>query len=557
YPAQFGRFCGNMKGLLDGVDVRAIFAPDEKRQDQGYARQGDPEAFLESIDACLLWGLDDGAAPLLLRAARRKRNPVFIDLLDPGDPFYLLASKPYVFADAMRLEDSREVLAGLNIDASALSKNFNRSPETERRLRAAAPLVWRGRGDAWRPVMDQILRHGQAFSFCPVGGRPAATDQSFPVAGPDFGGVVFYRFVCGEGVYGLYAPQGEFIARNHLGYEPGLDKAFAPKRYARTADDFKRLCLYYPQAVAAYLAGETPRELTALTGVINQYGEHLNWEATALSRLEKSRVLGGRIKRVLAARHDPYDLAKLFRGVEVVSAVAASEERAAAETFRRALGGNALCFLASDLSPVTDAFARRLLRISRQKCPAGFLARAAAFRKRHSLVLWISLRSRRRAWRGQVEGYPEVIRALFTRHPGLGVIFDGAPSWERETLAGIRERLPRELDVFDATALALHESVVCVHLADFCIIAYGNGLTFPNIANLPGILHGPRKIMGLAPDVTQPVPFAPIARENAAGWVCAPPVNEQDEADYLNAGNYDLDVPVLTELALDLAGKVE
>jgi len=375
---------------------------------------------------------------------------------------------------------------------------------------------------------------------------------------------VFHRFHChlefhllagiyGEGLYGMYLPGAEILVRNHLGDDPSLAFGFRGELYAVLADRLKLCCLHMPELVRRYQASAEPRIIQGLTGVVHHLGDHLQWEITALERLARSGPSSGALDRLLVTRYDPYSVAELFPELPVVSVLAPSEERVCAETFRQSLAGNALCVLSTGLCPVSERLARRIRRIARERCPLGLVRRLEAFRKAHRPVVWLTLRSRRRVWRGQVEGLAQVLNALARSHPGLGVLVDGAPAWERGTLAELRGRL-EGVAIFDALGLALHESIVAAQCADFFIAPHGNGTNFTSLANVPGILHGPRRFMGFVPDQREPVPLVPNPRQNAVASLALPPVWDDGDPDGLNNGLYDLDPEALLRLALDMAG---
>ena len=107
--------------------------------------------------------------------------------------------------------------------------------------------------------------------------------------------------------------------------------------------------------------------------------------------------------------------------------------------------------------------------------------------------------------------------------------------------------------MFDALDLRLHESVLAASCADFFIAPHGNGTNFTSLANIPGILHGPRRFLGLAPGWRGTATQLPNPRQHGVPALVLAPAWDADDADRLNSGLYDLDVDELSGLVLDLA----
>jgi hypothetical protein len=375
-------------------------------------------------------------------------------------------------ADDARAEAAR--LAALNLDAPVLDPRL--------------------------PAFQQAaIAAGAVSAPCPWCGTPAASRESYPVFINAFDQPVFYRFACCGEFFLLAAksPQAKLAL-----WLPGL-RALASfveyRRYPHNHDYygaaqfqewlklFHRLCEGEPGLVAAYRAGGGARRAALALGFVFNFGHHVSDELSALPFVPA--LAQGRSVRSLLGPFDFFDAGKVF-AAELGPAPLRVQAQGAGtppELFRLALRENLFVTRLSHTAPLQETVARRLLDAATQRCAPEPLRRVELSSRCRPLV-WVTLRSHNRAWRGQAAGLAQVLNALRREHPGLGVVFDGLEA-ERpvleETLAALEPGLP----AFDGLGTTLFEALAWARRADFFIAPFGNGTGITSIANIPGVVH--------------------------------------------------------------------
>jgi hypothetical protein len=162
---------------------------------------------------------------------------------------------------------------------------------------------------------------------------------------------------------------------------------------------------------------------------------------------------------------------------------------------------------------IGEELLRRVRHVAAEQVPSALRARAAALRRRHRPILWVTLRMENRTWVSQVPGLIEIGRRLAADHPGAALIIDGfsvlhdvppAPSTEqarliaaeRHAAAAIAAALDGLLPVLSLVGRPLFEAAVFARVAD-CYLAHHGSLQHKIgwLGNCPGLVHANRLVL--------------------------------------------------------------
>lgn len=151
---------------------------------------------------------------------------------------------------------------------------------------------------------------------------------------------------------------------------------------------------------------------------------------------------------------------------------------------------------------LASSMIERVLRVARAS-HADAAATAAAFRARHDVVLWLTLRLDARTATNLVEALGRLVTAVRSRYPRLGVIVDGFTlpagadaGWNEAVIDRERRTLPALLDAFGnqpavvVAGQATTEACVWAAVADYYVTPYGTAQHKVAWINpVPGLVH--------------------------------------------------------------------
>lgn len=403
------------------------------------------------------------------------------------------------------------------------------------------------------PAFQQAaLTAGAVSAPCPWCGKPAASRESYPVFINAFDQPVFYRFACCGEFFLIAAKSPQAKVALWLPESRALTSFVEYRRYPHNHDYygaaqfqewlklFHRLSEGEAELVAAYRAGQATRRTALALGFVFNFGHHVSDELSALPFVP---ALGqGRGPHSVLGPFDFFDAGKVF-AAELGPAplrVQAQGAETPPELFRLALRENLFVTRLSHTAPLQETVAQRLMDAAALRCTPELLPRMEQSSRCRPLV-WVTLRSHNRAWRGQAAGLAQVLNALRREHPGLGVVFDGLEAERpvlKETLAALEPGLP----AFDGLGTTLFEALAWARHADFFIAPLGNGAGITSIANKPGVVHTHEE-WGKAE------PFCVNRRENC---ILALPVTGRTIAtpgEDIYSADYELDWPAVLDAA--------
>lgn len=557
YPADYGRFAGDIGELLAGCDVVGLHHPDPRVNRQGLRYLGDVDEFLDSVDAILFWGLDATAADLLYQAHQRTPPPSVINVLDAASDACILGPlRGLCFADLVEPgEADQAFVRGLGLDLEALRLAFGQWRFTT--VRQFARSVGRPElSPRFEGVLAgfeaELLEHCSSFFACPFCGRTLVSDQAFLVRQPELHFVTAHRFVCPahEEFYlfkslpvlvGLYLPAREVFLNARPREESMRYMFFEAPQLAALVQRFKLLVLRHRSAVERYVAPQAlGKKPLALVGNYTNLGHHYRNELAAIQAILDAG-LGAHFDHTLVTLWDCYDMAALFPELPPLRRLAGQDAaRLADDAFRQPLEENLLPVMLHYGGDFQEALARRMLGLaaSRASQRARELVQACASAR---LSLWITLRSTR-AWTSQNAGFISLLARLRQEFPELVVVFDGLEN-ERPRMERILAGLPGlayadalGLDHVDTIHVAAH---VTLHISPL-----GSGATFLGVANVPGVFHGGQEIMDAYLLPAGPGNVASLPRENPALNLPVRAVAEDREAE-MHVRHYELDVDEL------------
>jgi tetratricopeptide (TPR) repeat protein len=342
---------------------------------------------------------------------------------------------------------------------------------------------------------EQVIERGYIDSFCPRTGKVINSNQSF-FLGLGFN-VTFYRFLGEEeevfylivGFYSafvqaVYFPSRELIIPSpHNAYK--LDWEQKIKSFVNT---FKSYSLSCWQDVKDYRSNQNPKLLAPVLGDLGNIGHYFWNEVSGVHLVYESAELN-QIKAFVEVSNF-LSIRDIFPEINVgnpAPAVYTIQHQPQASVFDICLKNNLFTF-----TPISwlikEELVQRIYKGSVRKCEQKFLEKVTEARQNFPLI-WITLRSHKRAWISQVEGIANIIKELYKDFPKLGVIFDGIPS-EKANMEQIITLIPSEVKTYNALDCAMWETLTWVHAIDLFIAPYGAGMIFTLIANKTGVVHG-------------------------------------------------------------------
>jgi hypothetical protein len=160
--------------------------------------------------------------------------------------------------------------------------------------------------------------------------------------------------------------------------------------------------------------------------------------------------------------------------------------------------------------------------------------------------VWINLRSHNKAWSDQVEGYANILNALYDDFGQLSAFFDGVPDC-RGILDGIRARTRPDVIFHEGLNFGLYDTLNWALEVDAYICVIGSGLVIVQaMAGKRGVAHANhmhlRQMSWWTATFPGPAPVTPALQE----------VRENGSGDY---ASYDMDWRVLLRLIRKVLGR--
>lgn len=370
------------------------------------------------------------------------------------------------------------------------------------------------------PAFQQAaIGAGAVSAPCPWCGKAAASRESYPVFINAYDQSVFFRFVCCGEFYliaakspqvkvALWLPDARAMV-SFMEYRrfPHNNSYYGVPQFREWLKLFRRLTEGESELVAAYRSQEATRRTALALGFVFNFGHHISDELSALPFIS-GLTRGNELQSVLGP-FDFFDAGVLF-AEELGKAplrVLAQGYETAGELFRVVMRENLFVTRLSHFAPLQESVCVRLLDAANKRSDPEFLCRAKQSGECNPLV-WVTLRSHNRSWRGQAAGLVQVLNALWQEYPRLGVVFDGFKE-ERPAMEEIQAALDPAIPVFDGLGTSFFEALAWAQHIDFFIAPLGNGTGFTTIANKPGVVH-------MHEEWAQSEPFCINRRENSA-----------------------------------------
>jgi tetratricopeptide (TPR) repeat protein len=404
--------------------------------------------------------------------------------------------------------------------------------------------------DHWRKALclhQSIVETGYIYSVCPFSGKILRSNEglyAFPGEFYRFVGAEIFYLVIGEW-YGsrlcLYFPRLELILvlyqHDHLDFKSIISA-------------FKAFCVSsWKQLNAYFLSSE--KELVAVLGILANPGHYLWNEVSGIDYIYKNGTLEN-VDKFIVGPYEYFYIDDIFPEIPSEKIIRVSDHH---ESLRKIILENNFFPLTLTDYYIEEEVAKRIYKSSIKKCSQSFLQKVEAAKK-HSPLLWITLRNYKRKWISQVEGIANIINSLHSEYPNLGVVFDGWSLTERDMgnydpmiatekacLEQILTLLPTTIKTYSTIGCPLYETVVWADAIDLYIAPFGTGMSFVVwIANKPGVAHG-NKLYYYAIKET----CSPLCRENAISPVFVSMDDIIEDPNNLDpfTRNYDVDWRVI------------
>jgi tetratricopeptide (TPR) repeat protein len=340
-----------------------------------------------------------------------------------------------------------------------------------------------------------IVETGYMYAVCPSSGKILKSDSSQICASAiAFGeheldtASIFYRFV-GEEVF--YVIALEFQSDKGYIYFPRLDLVIKLKNglhclmNADIINRFKADTVTNWKAVKSYISNNTKKEVVALLGIVYANLGHYFWnEITGIQFLLENEILDKIDKFLLGKYGDAFNVGEIFPEISSDKLQPVLEKQSISKLM---LENNYLAVRVTDVR-VKQELANRIYDNALKKCAEAFVEKIEKAKK-HFPLLWINLRGHDKVWSSRVEGYANIINALYRDYPNMAIAFDGFPD-EKTTMEKILALIPNEITTYDALDCPLYETIVWAYSIDSYIAVISAGLTLVTwLANKPGVAH--------------------------------------------------------------------
>lgn len=355
---------------------------------------------------------------------------------------------------------------------------------------------------------QSMAQTGYIYTLCPITGKIVRSNQSFHIHYGDFNNFI-YRFVSQEVFYlitghwmgiklCLYFPRKNLVIWFHKDVWVGehiIDKLKA----SLVSQWFK---------VKSYISTPEPKPTAVVYGHISNISHYMWNEVTGMQYLAVNGCLT-KIDKFLTLPYDYYNIPALFEEVSEDKVVVIPHANSLLETI---LENNLFAMRVTDTF-ITEALAKKIVNYSLAKCANdGVFLQEVEQAKKCFPLIWITIRSHRRVWISQIEGFANIINKLCQDYPKIGIVFDG---WgcmdhrqpdprdqsmiqqENEIRLKIIDLIAPEIATYSAIGATNFEKALWANAVDMYIQPEGTGLTHVTwIANRPGVIFSHKQAMG-------------------------------------------------------------
>ncbi len=357
---------------------------------------------------------------------------------------------------------------------------------------------------------QSMAQTGYIYTLCPITGKVVRSNQSFHIHYGDFQNFI-YRFVSQEVFYLII---GHWMGIKLCFYFPSKDLVIWFHKDVWVGEhiinQLKASLVSQWSKVKSYISTPEPKPTAVVYGHISNISHYMWNEVTGMQYLAVNGCLA-KIDKFLALPYDYYNIPALFEEVSEEKVVAIPHANSLLETI---LENNLFTMRVTDTF-ITEALAKRIVNysFSLAKCAnEGVFLQEVDQAKKCFPLIWITIRSHRRVWVSQIEGFANIINKLYQDYPKLGIVFDG---WgcmdhrqpdprdqsmiqqENEIRLKIIDLIAPEITTYNVIGATNFEKAVWANAVDMYIQPEGTGLTHVTwIANRPGVIFSHKQAMG-------------------------------------------------------------
>ncbi len=354
---------------------------------------------------------------------------------------------------------------------------------------------------------QSMAQTGYIYTLCPITGKVVRSNQSFHIHYGDFQNFI-YRFVSQEVFYLII---GHWMGIKLCLYFPSKDLVIWFHKDVWVGEhiinQLKASLVSQWSKVKSYISTPEPKPTAVVYGHISNISHYMWNEVTGMQYLAVNGCLA-KIDNFLALPYDYYNIPALFEEVSEEKVVAIPHANSLLETI---LENNLFAMRVTDTF-ITEALAKRIVNYSLAKCAneGVFLQEVEQAEKCFPLI-WITIRSHRRVWVSQIEGFANIINKLYQDYPKLGIVFDG---WgcmdhrqpdprdqsmiqqENEIRLKIIDLIAPEITTYSSIGATNFEKAVWANAVDMYIQTEGAGLVHGIwVGNKPGVMFSHKQSM--------------------------------------------------------------
>lgn len=355
---------------------------------------------------------------------------------------------------------------------------------------------------------QSMAQTGYIYTLCPITGKVVRSNQSFHIHYGDFNNFI-YRFVSQEVFYLII---GHWMGIKLCFYFPSKDLVIWFHKDVWVGEhiinQLKVSLVSQWSKVKSYISTPEPKPTAVVYGHISNISHYMWNEVTGMQYLAVNGCLA-KIDKFLALPYDYYNIPALFEEVSEEKVVAIPHANSLLETM---LENNLFAMRVTDTF-ITEALAKRIVNYSLAKCAnEGVFLQEVEQAKKCFPLIWITIRSHRRVWVSQIEGFANIINKLYQDYPQIGIVFDG---WgcmdhrqpdprdqsmiqqEDEIRLKIIDLIAPEITTYSAIGATNFEKAVWANAVDMYIQTEGAGLVHGLwVANKPGVMFSHKQSMG-------------------------------------------------------------
>ena len=355
---------------------------------------------------------------------------------------------------------------------------------------------------------QSMVQTGYIYTLCPMTGTIVRSNQSFHIHYyGDFQNFI-YRFVSQEVFYliighwggiklSLYVPSKDLVIWFYKDTWVG----------EHIVNKLKAFMVSNWQKVKSYISSTERKPVAVTYGHISNISHYLWNEVTGIQYLAINNSLE-KVDIFLVQPYDYYNIGEMFsvsknKIVDIANNTHLSQE---------ILDNNYFAMRVTD-NWVTEELAQRIYNHSLVLCSKNqtLLLHLEESRKCFPLI-WLTIRTHRRVWLSQVEGFASIINEIYQSYPNLGIVFDG---WgimgnyredprdvcmidqENQVVTQIKNLISSEIPTYNIIGLTNFDKAVWANNIDMYIQPEGTGLTHVTwISNKPGVIFSHKQAMG-------------------------------------------------------------